>query len=249
MHSNPVVNGLLSGAVAALVAAILHLVFLQPILLRAEEYETGARVHSFVAAAGHDEVTADAYVGPAQEHSAVPTRFDMPIDLVRDAETVGFFLLTYAAFGLLLAAAVDVARRRGYVPGAGHAALWGAAGFAAFALVPSFGLAPEPPGLAAGDLVFRQVWWIGCSAITLGTIAALVAGRPRGLWVGLGSVALAGMMFIVPEPEALTGPVPPELAGLFATRAVGLAAAAWLVLSHCILREAKSGRPLLALSR
>jgi hypothetical protein len=50
MHSNTVANGLLSGAVAAIVAAVLHLMFLQPVLLRAEEYETGARVHSFAAA-------------------------------------------------------------------------------------------------------------------------------------------------------------------------------------------------------
>ena len=34
MHNNTVANGLLSGAVAAIVAAVLHLMFLQPILLR-----------------------------------------------------------------------------------------------------------------------------------------------------------------------------------------------------------------------
>lgn len=243
MHSNPIANGLLSGAVAAVVAAILHIAFLQPILLRAEEYQTGARVLSVVAAGGSLDVNATADGVPAAELGTFPTRFDAAIDPARDAQTVGFFLLTYAAYGLLLAAIVDIARRRGYVPEAGHAALWGAAGFAAFALVPSFGMAPEPPGLAAGDLVMRQVWWIGCSAITLATIASAVIARPSGLWIGLGSAALATMMLIAPVPKVLTGTVPPELTGIFATRAIGIAAAAWLSLSYCILRQPRLVAP------
>ena len=84
---------------------------------------------------------------------AMPTRLDTPWELSRDALTAGFFLVAYAAYGLLLAGSVDMARRRGYREAAGHAVLWGAAGFAVFTLVPSFGLAPELPGMAAGPLV------------------------------------------------------------------------------------------------
>ena len=242
MHSNTVANGLLSGAVAAIVAAVLHLMFLQPVLLRAEEYETGARVHSFAAAPAHDEAAGDhAATKPALEgDAAVPGRFDMAVDLSRDSQTALFFLLTYAGFGLLLAAGVAVAGARGYVPTAGHAALWGAAGFAALSLVPSFGLAPEPPGLAAGELVLRQLWCITPATITAATLAAIAFSPARFLWGSLGCASLLMLMFMVPHPIVLTGSVPPELAGVFATRSLGIAAVAWLILAQGVLRTHRS---------
>jgi cobalt transporter subunit CbtA len=246
MHSNPVANGLLSGAVAAAVAAILHLMFLQPVLLRAEDYESGARVHNFAAApAEHDHAAAETDAaasgteGATEEASGgMPTRFDTPLDLARDAQTVGFFLVVYAAYGLFLAAAVGLARGRGYRPERGHVVLWAAAGFAAFALVPSFGLAPELPGMAAGPLEARQLWWVVTAAVTATTLAGVAVGGARAPWAGLVGVAvLTGLMLLAPEPEALTGPVPPELSAAFAGRSLGLAAVAWLVLAACVLHR------------
>jgi cobalt transporter subunit CbtA len=241
MHNNTVANGLLSGAVAAIVAAVLHLMFLQPILLRAEEYESGARIHSFEAAAAHDEAADDhaaAAASPAGE-AAVPSRFDVAVDLSRDGQTVLFFLVTYAGFGLLLAGVVDLAKGRGYVPANGHAALWGAAGFAVFSLVPSFGLAPEPPGLAAGEIVARQMWWIAVATITAATLAAVAFNPARLLWGSLGCAALVALMFMVPHPAVLTGLVPPELVGVFAARSLGISAVAWLILALGVLRTQK----------
>jgi cobalt transporter subunit CbtA len=243
MHSNPVVNGLLSGAAAALVAAVLHLVFLQPLLLRAEDYESGARVHSFVSSLGEDHHSEAATVDPGHDASeaktpgAMPTRLDTPWDLSRDAQTAGFFLVAYAAYGMLLAGAVELARRRGYREATGHTVLWGAAGFAVFALVPSFGLAPELPGMAAGPLGQRQLWWAATAVVTAATLAGLAFGHARALWGGAGLIALTLLMFLAPEPEAFIGPVPPELSAAFAGRALGLAAAAWLVLAACVLRQ------------
>ncbi|MDZ4068079.1 MAG: CbtA family protein [Tabrizicola sp.] len=241
MHVNPIANGLLSGAAAAIVAAILHLMFLQPLLLRAEEYESGARVHSFETGASHDH--ADAVAADPDHHSggeatsrAMPTRLDTPWDPLRDAQTVGFFLVTYVAYGLILAAAVDLARRRGYREAVGHSVLWGAAGFATFALIPSFGLAPELPGMAAGTLELRQIWWAVTAAVTGATLTGLAFGSARTVWGGAGLIALTVLMFLAPEPEAFTGPVPPELSAAFAGRALGLAAAAWSVLAFCIVR-------------
>lgn len=242
MYTHPVVNGLLSGAVAAVVAAVLHLVFLQPVLLRAEAYEAGEITHSFAAAGAQDHhatgAGAEAIPGPRP----MPTRFDFRFDPGRDAMTFGFFLVTYSAFGLLLAAGVDLARRRGYVPGPGHAALWGAAGFASIALVPSFGLAPLPPGLAAAETVARQLWWAATAAVTMVTVASF-AFLPRGRVVGgMGVGGLVILMFLVPVPAALTGPVPPELSALFATRALGISAVAWLVLAAAVLRQQRHFR-------
>lgn len=237
MHTNPIANGLLSGAVAAVLAALLHLIFLQPILLRAEDYESGVRAHSIVAADDHHGSVGDEIAEAVPNDKAVPTRFDTPFDLVRDSQTVGFFLLTYVGFGMLLAVAVDLARLRGYSVAPGHFVVWGAAGFAAFALVPSFGLPPEPPGLAAGTLVLRQAWWIASAAITVATLAAIAFAQAKLLWGAVGALSLSALMFMVPEPGVLTGTVPPELSGIFAARAMGVAAAAWLVLSLCVLRD------------
>ena len=39
--------------------------------------------------------------------------------------------------------------------------LWGLAGFLAVNLAPAAGLSPELPGMPAGDLLARQVWWVG----------------------------------------------------------------------------------------
>src|SRR6476646_81924 len=38
--------------------------------------------------------------------------------------------------------------------------LWGLAGYASFALAPALGLPPELPGVEAGPIVLRQLWWI-----------------------------------------------------------------------------------------
>lgn len=242
MHTNPVMNGLLSGAAAGIVAAVLHLMFLQPLLLRAEDYESGARVHSFETPASDHHAGAGSAADPAQDSgseittSPMPTRFDKPWDPQRDAQTVGFFLITYAAYGLILAAAIDLAHRRGYREASGHSVLWGAAGFAAFALVPSFGLAPELPGMSAGPLELRQLWWATTAAVTAVALTGIAFGRTRAIWGGAGLIGLTVLMLIVPEPEAFSGPVPPELAAAFAGRALGLAAVAWLVLAACALR-------------
>lgn len=253
MHSNPVVNGLLSGAAAAVVAAVLHLVFLQPLLLRAEDYESGARVHSFESGVSEDHHSAAATVdsdhdaGEANAPGAMPTRLDAPWDLSRDALTAGFFLAAYSAYGLLLAGSVDMARRRGYRVEAGHTVLWGAAGFAVFTLVPSFGLAPELPGMAAGPLGERQLWWAATAAVTAATLAGLAFSHARALWGGVGLIVLTLLMFLAPEPDAFTGPVPPELSAAFAGRALGLAAAAWLVLAVCVLRQPRRAQSVATL--
>ncbi len=238
MHPHPVANGLLSGAVAAVVAALIHLVFLQPILMRAEEYEKGARTHVIAAVAGHDHsLAAPATVQADHPHAGVPSRLDMPLDLTRDAQTVGFLLVTYAGFGMLMAGAVDLARRRGYCPARGHAVLWGLAGFTAFALVPGFGLPPELPGTSAGTLVLRQIWWVAAAAATLTMLTGLAYGRARIAVAIAGAAALALLMTFVPEPAVLEGPVPPELAALFAARSLGLSAVAWQVLAWAAMRR------------
>ncbi len=44
--------------------------------------------------------------------------------------------------------------------------LWGLAGFVVFVLAPNFGLPPELPGMQAGDLMQRQIWWLATVVLT-----------------------------------------------------------------------------------
>jgi cobalt transporter subunit CbtA len=107
--------------------------------------------------------------------------------------------------------------------------MFGLAGFAAVQLAPALGLSPEVPGTPAADLGLRQAWWIATVACTALGLAALafVPGPLR-----LAGIVLLALPHLVgaPEHQGYGGVVPPELAGLFAARVLGVGAAAWAIL-------------------
>ncbi len=236
-------GGLLGGFAAGLLAAVLHLLLVQPVLLAAERYESGELVHA-PAAAVVDHHAAPAGWGVGEAAPAVPS-LALSLDPRRDGLTILFFGLTYAGMGLLLAAAMAAAEARGLAPASSRAGLtWGAAGWVAVQLAPALGLPPELPGMAAADLAARQAWWWGTAATTALGVAVLAFGRG---WVAVvGGLALLGAPHVLgaPEPAAFTGPAPPELAALFATRALGVGLVAWLALgwSIMVLREGATAK-------
>lgn len=226
-------GGLLGGFAAGLLAALLHLLLVQPVLLAAERYEAGELVHHPAAAEAHDLGAAEGTAGTAASTSApspapslVPT-----LDLARDGLTALAFGLTYAGMGLLLAAAMAAVEARGHAPASLRAGLaWGAAGWAAVQLAPALGLPPELPGMGAADLAARQAWWWGTAASTALGLALLAFGRGWPAIAGGLALVAAPHVLGAPEPAALTGPAPPELAALFAARALGVGLVAWLAL-------------------
>lgn len=221
MARNLVAGALFAGVAAGLIAAVLQLVFIQPVLLQAERYESGELVH-FGQAADHDHAAA----GHDDAHdSGAPANA-----LIRNGWTLIFSALLYAGYGLILVAAMGFARARGVAIDTRSGLLWGIAGFIAVQLAPAAGLAPELPGAATADLVARQVWWAGTVAVSALGIAAIAFGRSP-VHIGLGGVLLLAPHLIgAPEPEVLTGVVPPELAGAFAGRALAVGLAAWALL-------------------
>lgn len=211
MLSKLLTSALFAGAAAGLIAGLLQLVFVQPVLLHAELYEGGDLVH-FGAAA-------------VSAHPELPG-----FDPVRDILSVVFTMLTYTGYAMMLVALMLLAEERGADVTARTGIIWGIAGFVAAHFAPGFSLAPELPGVAAADVGARQIWWFA-TVISAGIAMWLLAfGRNWAMW-GVAVILLAAPHVIgAPEPDTFTGPVPTEIAALFAARAFGVGLAAWVIL-------------------
>lgn len=255
MIQRMVVSALLAGFAAGLIAALLHFAFVQPKILLAEQYESGALVHFEGAKTGteaaHDQ-TAHDHAAPAgasadaaaeSTATAQPAAHDHPATaeaeaspLTRNALTAAFYGLTYVSYGLLLVAAFAAVEQTGRRVTAAEGLLWGLAGFAVFQLAPAMGLEPELPGTPAADLTARQIWWWGTAASTAMGLAALAYGSGPLRWA-LGLVLLALPHVIgAPHLDGFGGVAPPELASTFAARTLGVSLVAWLSLGYLATR-------------
>lgn len=204
-------SAVFAGFCAGLIAAALQLMFVQPVLLHAELYESGVLSHFGAAPV-----------------SANP---DLPgIDLMRDGLSVLFTALIYTGYAFLLVGLMALAAQRGAVIDGRTGVLWGLAGFACLHFAPAFGLPPEVPGVAAADLGARQLWWFSTVAAT--ALALWLFAFGKGPMVkGLAALVLIAPHLVgAPHPDSFTGPVPPELAALFASRALGVGLVSWVLL-------------------
>jgi len=228
-----------AGCAAWLLAAVLHFAFVQEYILLGETYETGAAVHfagtapqsadeghsddAGEAAHSHDEA---AEADPGHDHASG----EATEPLTRNLWTVAFFGLVYVAYAMMLVAGFGLARAYGVTISEHQGLLWGIAGFAAFQLAPAMGLAPELPGTLAADLGDRQIWWWGCVAATATGLGLLAYGRGVAT-VALGAVLLAAPHVIgAPVLEGFAGVAPPEVAGAFSARVLGVALAVWALM-------------------
>jgi len=207
-----VVAGVLSGTAATVVQQVTTV----PLILAAEQYESGG---SSAHAHGH------AQAAPAHGHAATAPADDESFR--RIGLTVVTNLLIGVAYGLLLAgtmllAGAPVDARRGLV--------WGIGGFVAFALAPAVGLPPELPGMGGAGLEARQAWWLAAALCAAGGLLALAFARNR--FVIAAGVVLAALPHVIgaPHPESPEGVVPPEMAARFAVLSIGVAALFWAAL-------------------
>lgn len=211
MFSKIVTSALFAGFCAGLIAALLQLVFVQPVLLHAELYEGGDLVHF-----GAEAISA---------HPELPG-----LDPVRDGLSLLFSALIYVGYALILVAAMSLAADRGITINSRAGLVWGIAGFVAFHFAPALSLPPEVPGVAAADVVERQIWWWATVFVTAIALAMIAFGRNPLLWGVAVVLLLAPHLIGAPHPDELSGPVPPEIAALFAARALGVGFAAWALL-------------------
>ncbi len=201
-------TALVAGAAAGLLAAILQRIDLIPLIAHAEIYEAAGAEH--------------AHAGPAA--------WEPEAGLERAAYTVLADLLTGIGFALLLTGAIALSSLGGRAVDARRGLLWGAAGFAVFALAPALGLPPEVPGMQAAELAQRQAWWVGTAAATAAGLG-LIVFRPTLPWRILGVVLLVLPHAIgAPAPPEHGGNVPPDLAARFVVASIFTAALFWLAL-------------------
>ncbi|WP_347311948.1 CbtA family protein [Defluviimonas sp. SAOS-178_SWC] len=221
-------GGLIAGFAAGLLAALLHFAFIQELILLGEEYETGALVHFAGAGTAGAEVGHDHAAGEAAHDHGDGGAEGSPLG--RNVLTVLFTGLTYAGYGLLLIAGFALANQLGQEVGPRDGLLWGIAGYAAFQLAPAMGLPPELPGSVAADITDRQIWYFGTVIATGAALALLAFGRGIVPAVVAGALLAAPHVIGAPHPDGYFGVAPPELAGEFAARALGVGFTAWVVL-------------------
>ena len=202
MIRRAVLAAVLAGIAAGLVMSVVQHWRVTPLILAAEAFE-----------AGHDHGEEDQTWAPAQ-------------GVERTAFTVLFNVLAGVAFALITAAAALITR----LPITPHTGLmWGLAGFASFMLAPSAGLPPELPGMAAGDLAGRQLWWWLAVAATGGGIGVLALTRHLA-WKAA-AIGLIALPHLIGAPHAAgSSTVPAGLANAFAANAIAVSAVFWIVL-------------------
>jgi len=213
------IAALIAGFVACIAVTAAQQAVVVPLILKAETFEDAKPEP---APAGH------AHAPGAAAHHHDDEAWKPADGVERIAYTALANLVLGVGFGLVLVAGFTLAGRE--IDGR-RGLLWGAAGFAAFALAPALGLAPELPGSAAAALLPRQAWWFATAAATGGGIALIVFGRHVALKIlGVAAIALPHLVGAPHPPAGEAGLVPPELAAQFAVLSLASAAVFWAVL-------------------
>jgi cobalt transporter subunit CbtA len=225
------INAVIAGFAAGLIAATLHLFFIQPLLLEAELYESGALIHG-----GQNNMNLNPDVH-SHEHKHLEV-------LARNSLTVLFLCLIYVSYSLILAACFGISEycKRPIKKHTGI--IWGICGFAALQLFPAFGLPPEVPGSSSANIEARQLWWVLTAIATAIGLAAVFWNKSIAVKIiGLGIISVPHIIG-APAPKEFQGVVPPELASHFASRSIAAGFIIWtflgVFLTHLWIKKSKS---------
>jgi cobalt transporter subunit CbtA len=190
-----------AAAISGTITAVLHQLFLVPLILQAEVFEAAGHAHSAVVSQPHRDVAQIAYT----------TLFDI----------LGAF-----GFGALLAGCYAVIGRVSWQRGA----LWGLAGFASFSLAPALGLPPELPGAPSADLIARQLWWMAAAVSTAAALACLFRMRGwRAKMLGVVLIAWPHVLGAPRAPDEMSE-VPAALTHAFVAWSLIASLVLWVLL-------------------
>ena len=232
-----IVKYLLAALVAGLIAGALQTVVqhakVVPLILEAEKYEgeaPAAHEHTSglqlsIVTRAQAQTTTEAT--PAAPAAAEEEEGGMLFGVDRTVGTLMGNLVTGAGFALLLMAAVVFAGRSLTLA---NGALWGAAAWLTFHLMPSVGLPPELPGFPAAELFDRQVWWVG-TVVATAVALYLIVLRKEPVAKAAGVVLMLVPHVIgAPQPTDITSNVPAILAAEFAVATLSAGLLFWIVL-------------------
>lgn len=244
-----IVCALVAGGIAGGVSAFLQQAMVVPLIHEAETYEVaGGGAHDANThgdAHGSASHTGAAHDGTAAAHgdSAHATHAADHAEsggLARMLTTAVMTISVNVGFAFLLLAGFHARDAR---PGLQQGIIWGIAGFVAFMLAPAAGLAPELPGATAAPVAARQIWWAATAVSAAGGLW-LIAFVRQPLAIAA-AVALFAAPHLVGAPEAAgVGTAPPELAAMFAARALAVGLVGWAVLgAACAWAWDRQGAP------
>ncbi len=208
-----VLAALIAGMAAGFIYGGIQHVRTTPLILAAEVFENAAEP------AAHEHAA-----GTPSQHEHAAEEWTPNDGWQRTFSTTLASVITGAAFAVMLAGfslltGFPITPRNGLV--------WGICGFLAVTVAPGAGLAPELPGMPAGDLVSRQIWW-AATIIATGAGIFLIATRRELLWLAA-AVALIALPHIIGAPQPLTHEtaVPAGLAASFAANTIAASAVLW----------------------
>lgn len=206
-----------AGLIAALLLTLMQSLWVTPMIVEAEGFETAEPVAS---------APAHSHAEGAAPHSHDGDAWAPEDGLERTLFTGLSNLVVAVGFALMLAGLYTLRTPNRSWQGL----LWGLAGFAVFNLAPSLGLPPELPGTAAADLQLRQYWWIGTALSTAVGLALLAFGSQR--WLRLIGLALLPLPHVLgaPHPEVQASLAPEALEQRFIIVSLVVNAVFWLAL-------------------
>ena len=223
----------MAGLIAGALQTVVQQAKVVPLILEAEKYEGEAP-----AAHQHTSGLELSIVTKAQAQAATETTAAAPV-AAEEADggmlfgvdrTVGTLmgnLVTGAGFALLLMAAVVFTGRSLTLA---DGALWAAAAWLTFHLMPSVGLPPELPGFPAAELFDRQVWWMG-TVVATAVALYLIILRKEPVAKAAGVVLMLVPHVVgAPQPTDITSNVPALLAAEFAVATLSAGLLFWIVL-------------------
>lgn len=226
--------GLLAGLVAGVLVATLQNFTTTPLILEAEVFENAApekrasvsddRIVQLVASdmprfilvhndGAHEHGGADEWA-PADGAERM---------LYTATATVGAAIgFAFLLLGGMLLAGDTITERT--------AVAWAAAAFVATGLAPAAGLSPELPGMAAGDLVARQAWWLMTAVSTALSLWLFLRTDSMALKLAAVALLIAPHVLGAPHPHGVEASrIPAELAARFASLSLAVHAALWIV--------------------
>ena len=233
MIGRVVLAALLAGIAAGFIMGAIQHLRLTPFIIAAENVEAaGASGHAHAHAAPEAGAATEPHSHGEHDHGHAHDHGEgwAPADgWQRTLATTLTAVMAGAGFAAVLAA-ISLVSGLPITPQNGL--VWGVCGFLAVTLAPAVGLPPELPGMPGGDLVARQVWWIGTIAATAAGIF-LIATRSEAWAIAL-AIVLIGLPHIIGAPAAVHGEsaVPPALAASFAANAIAANAIFWLLIGQ-----------------
>jgi len=163
MFRQLITPALLAGFLAAIVLTLVQSLWVTPLILTAETFETTSETASETTDAHAYEVHEHTHEHEhAHEHHHTETAWAPDDGRQRTLATAASNLTMAVGFALMLVALFRWRQPTHRWSGLG----WGAAGFAVFFIAPALGLPPELPGTAAAELGARQEWWLGTASAT-----------------------------------------------------------------------------------